>query len=129
MRIPAIQSAAGRGELGIVRLLLDYGADVNAPGIFESTAMNFAARQGHAEVVRLLIERGAAVNPHANSRSYPLENAKFSLRSLRKEPVGHLQTERALLNTIAALEQAGAREGPWWPPQKPSWWFISWWPF
>ncbi|MEM6471051.1 MAG: ankyrin repeat domain-containing protein, partial [Planctomycetota bacterium] len=60
-----ISSAAARGHVGIVRVLLDAGADVtlaeaNAPNGF---ALWAAARGGHIDCARLLLEAGA--NPHA----------------------------------------------------------------
>jgi ankyrin repeat protein len=42
-----------------VRLLLDYGADVNGAGPNGKTALDYAMEAGHSSVVDLLLERGA----------------------------------------------------------------------
>ncbi len=52
-----------RGDKGerpdTVRLLLDHGADVNATGPHDKTALHYAATAGHTRVVSLLLDRGA----------------------------------------------------------------------
>jgi cytohesin len=57
--------AAHYGHLGVARLLIERGVNVNATGDNGNTALHDAADQGHAEVVALLLREGA----HANSRS------------------------------------------------------------
>jgi ankyrin repeat protein len=42
-----------------LQVLLDYGADVNATGPHQRTALHYAAAGGHASVVAVLLERGA----------------------------------------------------------------------
>ncbi len=54
--------AARKGNVGMVRRLLDKGADINAKSPYGATPLYFAASNGHLEVVRLLLERGADVN-------------------------------------------------------------------
>jgi hypothetical protein len=64
---PLIKAAAvsrNRG-LGIVRLLLDNGADIDS--LDEWTALYEAIREENTEVVRLLIDRGANVNLQSTS--------------------------------------------------------------
>jgi ankyrin repeat protein len=48
--------------MGIVKLLLDNGADVNATDAFGVTALVLAASSGHKALVELLLARGAKVN-------------------------------------------------------------------
>ena len=43
------------GHSGVVRLLLDAGADRGAADAHGATALRMAARNGHLEVVRLLM--------------------------------------------------------------------------
>ena len=54
---------AARGDKGEhpekIALLLEYGADVNAPGPTGKTALHYATTAGHAKVIALLLERGA----------------------------------------------------------------------
>jgi len=56
--------AAGEGRLGVVRVLLDHGADVNAQvaGLYNIFALSRAATQGRDQIVQLLLERDADVN-------------------------------------------------------------------
>ncbi|CAI4214762.1 unnamed protein product [Parascedosporium putredinis] len=46
----------------VVRLLLDHGADVDAPCFRGITALTEASRSGDLVLVRMLVERGAKVN-------------------------------------------------------------------
>ena len=50
------------GSEGAVRLLVDAGAAVNAPGLECGTALQAAAAGGHGAVVELLLEAGADAN-------------------------------------------------------------------
>jgi hypothetical protein len=54
-----LMMAAKRGHVGVVRLLVERGADVNAAGPFGSTALHFAAEGGHGEMVSILLNHGA----------------------------------------------------------------------
>jgi len=54
--------AAQEGHIGVVKILLEHGALVNARTKNKVTALWKAAFNGHAPVVRLLLENGASVN-------------------------------------------------------------------
>ncbi len=54
--------AAGAGQVGIARLLLDAGADINGPDSDQSTPLDVAAVRRQRAMVRLLLDRGANVN-------------------------------------------------------------------
>ncbi|KAK3272898.1 hypothetical protein CYMTET_18833 [Cymbomonas tetramitiformis] len=58
----ALHRAAASGNLEVVRLLLDSGAEVDIAWCsrgYAFTALSMACLQGHSEVVKLLLERGA----------------------------------------------------------------------
>ncbi|UKZ78796.1 hypothetical protein TrVFT333_006541 [Trichoderma virens FT-333] len=59
----ALQGASERGHLSIVKLLLELGAEVNAPSARYKgiTALQGACLQGNPEIVELLLESGADV--------------------------------------------------------------------
>ena len=64
----ALQAAAGNGNLEMVRLFLEAGADVESSVPSEDeegTALQFAAIAGSMSVATLLIEKGADVNAPA----------------------------------------------------------------
>ena len=54
---PALNFAAGKGDLEMVRLLSDRGADVFATGADQRTPYQIAIAASHAEVARELAER------------------------------------------------------------------------
>lgn len=60
----ALQLAAGTGSLDLVKMLLDAGADINAPGPGTGglTALQVAAGAGLLDMVKLLLNAGADVN-------------------------------------------------------------------
>ena len=55
----ALHEAAARGDVAMVRLLLDVGADANAVTAEQEKPMHLAVRNGAAAVVQLLVEHGA----------------------------------------------------------------------
>ena len=74
-----LRNAAARGNLELVRLLLDHGADPNLreEGIAPNGhALYAAAAGGHYEVARLLLERGAHPNPAVESSADALSRAR-----------------------------------------------------
>jgi uncharacterized protein len=66
--------ASSHGQLGIVKLLVELGSDVNAAGgILGGNALNAAASAGHIDVVEHLLEKGAVMDT-----SDPQKNPLFS---------------------------------------------------
>jgi len=70
---PLLSIAAQKGDIEIVRILLDNGASINAmenskdaPGW---TALMYAIEEGHVEVVKLLLDRKAKKN-QKNQKGY-----------------------------------------------------------
>lgn len=85
-RIP-LQIVAGRGELDMVKLLLQNEADVNGgpEGCDGGTALQAAAGEGHMDVVRRLLLEGAEIYASQPSRSaihVSVETGQISILSL-----------------------------------------------
>ena len=57
--------AAYEGKANLAKLLVEYGADVNAKDHLGDTALMWAANSGHLNVVEFLVEHGANVNAAA----------------------------------------------------------------
>lgn len=62
----ALQAAARHSDMAMVQLLLENGADVNAPG--RSTALQFVIERGHFRLTLLFLEAGADINAQARKR-------------------------------------------------------------
>jgi ankyrin repeat protein/truncated hemoglobin YjbI len=57
----ACRADVSHNELHRVRVLLDYGADINGRGREGLTALHYAVRSGKLPLIRLLLDRGADV--------------------------------------------------------------------
>ena len=92
--------AARDGNLYFVKVLLRYGANIEARGtinidglvVEDCTALWVAAAKGHFDVVRFLIEQNAEVDGRTSSNSTPLRAAAFD---------GHLGIVRCLVENGA----------------------------
>ena len=77
-----LHEACNHGNLSIVELLLDKGADINDPGgphCRGMTPLHDAAQNGHVEVVNLLIARGASVSRSNKDGHTPLDLVMHSI--------------------------------------------------
>ncbi|KAI9155090.1 ankyrin repeat domain containing protein [Paramyrothecium foliicola] len=61
--------AAERGHTPIVKLLLDWGADIDAGGGLYDNALGAASAKHHRSVIDLLLQKGASVNRAVEGRS------------------------------------------------------------
>lgn len=70
---PLMEAASG-GYVEVGRVLLDKGADVNAPPVPSSrdTALTIAADKGHYRFVELLLHRTASVDVKNKKGNSPL---------------------------------------------------------
>ena len=92
--------AAHNGHLNSVKILLEYGADIEARGTLKiendvikgCTPLWAAAASGHLNVVKLLIERNADVDGRTSTDSTPLRVAAHE---------GHLDVVRCLVESGA----------------------------
>jgi ankyrin repeat protein len=92
------ESAIRRGDVEIVRELLDRGQDINACDRHGQTAIMLSAHAGHREVVELLIDYRANLNV----------TAKFGLSALMLAVIaGHTEIARLLGRAGADLSLRG----------------------
>jgi ankyrin repeat protein len=70
-----LQEAVLRGQIDVVRLLLNSGADPNTRTTQGSTLLHDAALKGHLEMAALLLDRGAKVNLPNAAGATPLHDA------------------------------------------------------
>ncbi|WP_413818305.1 ankyrin repeat domain-containing protein [Thiomonas sp.] len=70
----ALMIASLQGDLDIVKLMVDKGAEVNKPGW---TPLSYAATRGHTEIVKYLLEHSAYIDAAAPNGSTPLMMAAY----------------------------------------------------
>jgi ankyrin repeat protein len=93
---PLTVAAAYGGDVEMVKLLLELGADPKARSDSRlATALHAAAGYGHVEIARILLDAGADVNALAPRNKTPLDEA--------------IQNQRAEVADL--LRQTGGREG------------------
>ncbi|KAJ8302991.1 hypothetical protein KUTeg_019387 [Tegillarca granosa] len=81
----ALYIAAHRGYQGLVKKLIDAGADVNASTPFGRTALHVAAAQGRGNIVDALLERGADIDAEDEEGESALSiAAKFNHKSCER---------------------------------------------
>ncbi|KAF6793448.1 37s ribosomal protein rsm22 [Colletotrichum musicola] len=94
---------------GVLGLLIDHGADMNALDHHNWTPLDFAVGRGQSDAVRQLIERGADVSLETRAGETALQHAQALSKTLADEKKG------AMLEIIKTLQAAvTARQKP--PP-------------
>jgi len=76
-RTPLALAAQG-GHVGVMKLLVARGADVDKPGKYGSTPLYLAAQEGHLEAVEVLLEVAASVGLSTTDGTAPLHAAAFN---------------------------------------------------
>lgn len=120
--LTALMFAAREGHLGVVRQLIDGGADVNlVSGADSLSALTMAIVNGRLDIAMLLLERGANPNLLSKNGSGPLwatvdarwpERTWYPPASITEEKTTHLALLKAL---VAAGADPNARivRKPW----------------
>lgn len=94
--------AALQGQVEIVEMLLDQGADIETGDRENSRPLHNAAARGHLEVIRLLIRKGADVKFQDANGATPLHFAAT---------VGNMEVIRLLVASGAGVNQRNSTQG------------------
>jgi ankyrin repeat protein len=73
--------ASRHGRVGVVQLLLQHGADVDARDDDERSLLHLASHGGHVEVARVLLERRADMETPDKYDCSPLERASIEVHA------------------------------------------------
>jgi ankyrin repeat protein len=102
--IRPLAMAALFGHLGVVRLFIERGANINTTGRWGRTALHYAAEEGYEEVVALLLDNGA----HANSRD------EYGRTPLMRACInGHLDVVKMLVHHIEGQGLQARSDNGW----------------
>jgi hypothetical protein len=103
----ALSFAADRGNLEIVTMILERGADVNAKDTFYGvTPLTWALEKEHVEIARLLLEKGATGGEDALETGVEKGNAALVALALDKVK----PTPDELSVALASAEKDGKKE-------------------
>lgn len=117
----ALSYAADKGHLGVVRILLDHGANVNVKDTFYGeTPLGWAAYRGHTDIVKLLLDKGAEAKAGALMTAVELGHIEIVKAVLEKGGVGtdtlssalEIATKSGRAEIVALLKKVGAIAPP-----------------
>jgi len=94
-----LHTSAAYGQVGIVKLLLKKGADVNIRNDGGETPLHYATGCGQVEVMKVLLENGAKVSEKGTACGTPLQWAAEN---------GRIREAKLLLDSGADIDQKGA---------------------
>jgi len=103
-----LETAAGKGKLAVVKLLLDSGAAVDGlqqPGL---TALHYAAGNGHKAIVDLLLRKGAKPGAQTGAGVTPLH---LAARKGYEEVAKALLAAGAPVNAETTAQESRDRPG------------------
>lgn len=92
-------TSSSKGDRRIVRLLLEYGTDVNAQGDGQGSALHAAASEGQDEMVAFLLYKGADINAQGGYYGNALQASSFA---------GH---ERIVIHLLCHYADVNAQGG------------------
>ena len=72
--------AAQRGDVDIMRAVIEHGADVNAVDTIQRTPLNYAAKSNNVGAIDILVEAGAILEVSEISGNTPLSYAAFYIQ-------------------------------------------------
>jgi hypothetical protein len=109
--VPLIE-AAGRGNLELVKILLEKGVNVNAENDHGLTALMTASAQGHVEVAQLLVDRDADVDARDSAGETALMYAASKgffevVKLLVENGAGVAVEESSLVKAMAVARKNG----------------------
>ena len=84
----ALRAAASRGEVEVVRSLLEGGTSVDEVNEYGATALILACMRGHADVVRVLLEAGA--DPDLADGFYRLKPLEWAAENAHEDVISLL---------------------------------------
>jgi ankyrin repeat protein len=93
-----IHLSVEKGHLGIVKCLIECGAELDAQDDLGFTPLHYAAKMGHTQIVDLLVKKGACIDSLNGQGFTPLHVAADEGK---EEVVRHLICEGADLNARA----------------------------
>jgi len=99
--VTALHEAARRGNIEIVRYLLQNGADINSKNYNGLTPLHIAAYCGENIIVNTLISEGAKVNIKAKDNITPLHSAAS---------MGHQDTVELLIKNGAEVHTRSSKD-------------------
>ncbi|RJE19266.1 ankyrin repeat-containing protein [Aspergillus sclerotialis] len=100
-RMTPLIAASQRGNYGIARLLLSYGADLDLCDRIGVSPLIWAAIEGHINMIQLLVNKGANVNSSDSDGKTALQYAADN---------NHVPTLRFLLDNGANIDIVNANE-------------------
>jgi ankyrin repeat protein len=111
-----LHRAAIRGETSSLEMMINLGADVNAPDQQGRTPLHDACLKGHVDTARLLLDRGAKIAARDENGATPLHDAALGGSSkvidfllLRKADIGARDAKGATpLDYALKMERADA---------------------
>lgn len=128
-----LHDAVLTGDLSLVQLAIDSGANINDPGKAEGTPLFTAVDKGNLKVVTLLLENGSDTEvPTKQGKLTPLHRAasnndapmvrllvahgaRINSQGFQKITPLHVAVSRNNLNAIRALVDEGANVLDYWP--------------
>ena len=87
-----VSKAAYNGNLEMVKILLQYGADVNAENSIGWSPLHMAAHQGKLEIVKFLVQNGSYVKDKLNRT--PLSPLDYASLKGHEDIVKYLENQK-----------------------------------